>query len=220
MELLPGALARLRELIAALPAGVRIIRSRIVWTDGRIEPAVLPEGVTDYLGRLRWLEQIATAGGGSDAGHCMHHGVLDAHNYFRDRRGAVEALWELELARRGERSLWVEDVLTRQHADAANSHTRERNATALIGRLRREAVDQAWMAETMLAEHGAELAEHAPHYRVWLLQSASLEALLAGDRRAGLRHGIEAVRAGAPGSKVAGTLALGLLGPRALARGK
>jgi glycosyltransferase involved in cell wall biosynthesis len=218
--LAPGALGRLRELVGSLRDGVRVIRSRIEWNDGRIEPVVLPAGVTDYQGRLRWLEQIAQAGGGSDAGHCMHRAVLAEANYYRDRRGAMEALWELDLAQRGERSMWVADVLTLQYDDAANSHTREVRAGRLVSRLRVEAVDQAWMAETMLARHGSELALHAPHYRRWLLQSASLECFLAGRRGAGLRHAREAASAGASLPWLAATVAPGLLGPGALARAK
>lgn len=216
----PGALGRLAELIPALPDGVRIIRSRMQWNDGRVEPAVIPAGVAGYEERLCWLEQVATAGGGSDAGHCMHHSVLVGANYFRDRRGAVEALWELDLAARGERSLWVPDVLTLQYDDAANSHTRDLSAARLAPRLRLEAADQAWMAEAMLARHGAALARAAPHYRRWLLESATLEAFLAGRRWAGLRHAASAVRAGVAPAKVGATVALGLLGPGALAQAK
>jgi glycosyltransferase involved in cell wall biosynthesis len=218
--LAPGALARLCELTGTLAPGVRIIRSRIEWGDGRLEPAILPDGVTGYEERLRWLEQTVCAGGGTDAGHCMHREVFEAGNYFRDRRGAVESLWELDLAARGERSLWVADVLTLQYDDAANSHTRELSAARLVPRLRREAVDQAWMAETMLARHGAALARYAPHYRRWLLESAALESLLIGNRRAGLGHARASVRAGASPAKVAATVALGLLGPLPLAEAK
>ena len=109
---------------------------------------------------------------------------------------------------------------TLQFDDAANSHTRDLRAATLVPRLRREAADQAWMAETMLAEHGPQLAALAPTYRRWLLESATLESLLAGRRSDGLRHAREARRAGAPAVKLAATLALGLLGPGALAQAK
>ena len=86
--------------------------------------------------------------------------------------------------------------------------------------MRREAVDQAWMAETMLERHGPGLARYAPHYRTWLLESATLEVFLAGRRRAGVRHARAAFRAGASPAKLAATVALGLLGPEPLARAK
>jgi hypothetical protein len=72
----------------------------------------------------------------------------------------------------------------------------------------------------MLAEHGAGLKQHAPTYRRWLLESASMESLLCGDRRAGIEYFREARRAGASGLQLWATLALGVLGPRPLARAK
>ena len=218
-ELFPQSLARLRALIDELPPDVRIIRSRLRWDDGSLSPAVMPaERVTDYRGRLRWLEAVALQGGSSDAGQCVHRSVFETTSYFNDRRGAVESLWELDLARR-EASLWVSDVLGAQHVDAVNSATRDASAR-LIPRLLDEAPDVRWMAATMLSGHGTELERDAPHYRAWLLNSAALESFLAGDRRAGVRYSWSAARAGAAGPKLAATLALGLLGPGVLARSK
>lgn len=217
--LLPHTLARLRTLIDGLRPDVRIIRSRLQSEDGSVSPGVLPVGVTGYHGRLAWLEALAVQGASSDAGHCIQRGVFEETNYFHDRRGAMETLWELNLARR-ELSLWVPDVLGRQYADAANSHTRDASTIRLIPRLLTEAPDALWMAETMLSEHGADLARCAPHYRGLLLESAALEALLSGDRLAGLRHTGAALRSGAGLPKASATLALGVIAPRALAWSK
>jgi glycosyltransferase involved in cell wall biosynthesis len=219
-ELLPESLARLRSLIDELPPGVRIIRSRLLWDNGVVSPVVLPtETVTDYRGRLQWLDAMALDGGSSDAGHCMHRSVFEIGNYFRDRRGAVEPLWELNLARQ-EASLWVSDVLGLQHDDAANSFSRDASSARLVPRLLAEACDSLWMAQTTLAEHGADLAHHAPHYRVWLLKGAVLDAFLCGDRLAGVRLTWAAARAGARDPKLAATLLLGMVGPQTLARAK
>ncbi len=128
-------------------------------------------------------------------------------------------LWETNLALR-ESSLWVEDILGLEHVDADNSVTREASADRLIPRLLGEAPDLRWMAETMLSEHGSALAQWAPHYRRWLLQSAALQAFLAGDRLGGIRHTLGAARAGGPGAKLWGTLALGVLGPHPVAYAK
>jgi hypothetical protein len=218
--LFPHALARLRELIAELPAGVRMIRSCLEEDDGSVSQTALPLGIADYHRRLRWLEEVwITPGGRSDAGHCIHRSVFEAMPYFDDRRGAVEALWELNVARR-EPSLWVADILGRQYLDAPNSHMREVRAAAIIPRLLSEAPDAQWMAETMLDEHGAALARYAPRYRQWLLSSAAGEAFLAGDRAAGVRHTRALWRARSRAPMVWVTLTLGLLGPRALAYGK
>jgi hypothetical protein len=219
-ELFPHSLARLQELIAELPPGVRIIRSCLEEDDASVSPSAVPLGITDYRGRLLWLEEVASGPDmRSDAGHCIHRSVFETMPFFEDRRGAVEALWELNLARR-EPSMWVSDILGRQHLDAPNSHMRELRASAVVPRLVSEAPDARWMAETMLAEHGPALARYAPHYRQWLLSVAAGEALLAGDRRAGIRHTRALWRAGSREPTALLTLTLGLLGPRALAYGK
>lgn len=214
-ELVPHSLARLRELIDTLPAGVRIIRSRLEWDDGSVSPPVIPDGVTDYRGRLEWLEAVAVSGGGSDAGHCVAREVFETGNHFHDGRGIFETLWETDLAR-DEPSLWVPDVLGLEHTDATNSTTRESDS-ALIPRMLAEAEDIRGQVERMLTDHGGDMERYAPHYRREMLQRAALESFLAGDRRAGLRHSLEGLRAGARGPQDLATLVLGLVGPRVLA---
>ena len=215
-ELYPYTLARLRSLIDTLPPGVRIVRSRLQADDGHVDPGILPSGITDYNGRLRWLEALALESTSSDAGHCINRSVFETTNYFTDRRGAMETLWETDLARR-ERSLWVSDILGIQHTDASNSFTRGADSRALVARLRGEAPDALWMAEMMLIEHGQQLARYAPHYRRWLLRSATEHAFLAGDRLAGIRYSWLTLRAGAFGAQSLAVLGLGSLGPRPLA---
>lgn len=218
-ELFPYSLARLRTLIDELPAGVRIIRSRLQCDDGSLQPGILPLGTTGYRERLRWLEAVLLQGASSDAGHCIHRSVLETTNFFHDRRGSMGALWETNLARK-ESSLWVPDIIGKQHFDAPYSHSREARASRLIPRLLREAPDELWMAQTMLSEHGDELSEHAPHVYLSLLESAATRAFLTGDRRVGLRYGLAAIRGGSSGLKPWATLGLGVLGPRALAYAK
>jgi hypothetical protein len=218
-ELLPHALARLRDAIDQLPAGVHIVRSRLQADDGEIQPGIMPSGITGYHERLRWLEQLTVHRVSSDAGHCIHRSVFETTNFFEDRRGAMEGLWETNLARR-ERSMWLPDILGKQHVDAPNSHSRDRNPSRLIPRLLLEAPDDLWMAETMLAEHGTELARHAPRTRRALIERAATQAFLIGDRRTGVRHTWSAMRAGSRHARLWVTLGLGILGPRALAYAK
>ncbi len=218
-ELLPGSLARLRELIGTLPSGVRMIRSRLRLDDGTISPSILPDGVTDYHGRLRWLEAVALDGGPSDAMHCVHRDVYRSGSYFHARRGIFESVWETNLARH-EPSLWVADVLGLEHTDAANGTTREWDPRRMIPRLRQEGADISWQVALMLSEHGAELERHAPRYRRDLLRRLALESLMAGDRRAGVRHTRAALACSAGDRELWTTLALGLLGARPLAAAK
>ncbi len=218
-ELFPHSLARLRALIDELPAGVHIIRSRLEAADGTVQPGIMPTGITGYDERLRWLEELTINRVSSDAGHCIHRSVFETTNFFEHRRGAMEGLWETDLARR-EQSLWVPDILGKQHVDAANSHSRDANASRLISRLLLEAPDDLWMAETMLAEHGTALDRLAPLTRRALTERAASQAFLTGDRRRGLRHTWGALRSGSRHGKLWVTLGLGLLGPRPLAYAK
>lgn len=218
--LFPHTLARLRELIDTLPPDVRWIRSRLQWDNGRVGPSVLPDTpITDYNGRLRWLEaiweQAAHGGADADAAHCMHRSIFETTKFI-DRRGSVESLWELDLAR-DERSLWVEDILGQQHADAENSYTREVAASRLVPRLIRDAGDMLWMDQAIIERHGSELAAVAPYYWRATLESVILHAFLVGDRRSGLRHARTRIRAGSVAPKTLVTVMLGLIDRRVLA---
>src|SRR6187399_82206 len=132
-ELLPGALERLRDLIADLPPGVRVLRSRQLHDDGRITPSFVPDGPYGYEGRIRWAE----AEGGNDAARCLQRDVFAQTPYIDGRRGAMETLFELNLAER-EASVCVEEVTTRVHADAPDSWLRAASATDVVPRLQRE----------------------------------------------------------------------------------
>ena len=137
--------------------------------------------------------------------------------FIADRRGAVETLWELDVALRV-RTLWLPDVLGIQHDDAPHSHTRDADPRRLIPRLRDEAADTLWMVETLLSRHRDGLAQYAPHYRRSLQRSASRQAFLAGDRAAGVRLGVAALRNGLSGdARLWTTLALGIIGPTPVA---
>jgi len=213
-ELLPGALARLRELIGRLPEGVRVLRTRQLHDDGRVTPSFVPDGPYGYEGRIRWAE----AEGGSDAARCIGREALAATPYIDGRRGAMEMLFELNLAEE-ETSVCVEDVLTAVHADAPNSWLRAKTSTAVVPRLRREAPDMLWMAETVLARHGDALQSWGPHQYATALRIAATQSFILGRRRQGARYALRALRRDpiAPAAWI--TLLLGLLGPRATARG-
>ena len=212
-ELFPNTLERLRELIDGLPEGVRIIRSRLVWDDGRVTPASVPAGPIDYERHIRIMETDW-----SDTGVCMHRSVFERHPYYSDRRGVVEALWELDLAR-DETAIFVEDVLGKEYSDAPNSWVRSIDASEVIPRLFRDAPDMLWMFETTLTEHGDAIARYAPDaYRIFL-RMASTQAFMLGDRAKGMRYARAALRLKPFDPMAWASLALGLLGPRAVAHG-
>jgi glycosyltransferase involved in cell wall biosynthesis len=213
-ELLPEALARLRELIAELPEGVRVLRSRQLHDDGHMTPSFVPEGPYGYEGRIRWAE----AEGGNDAARCIERGVFANTPYIDGRRGAMEMLFELNLAER-ETSVCAEDVLTLVHADAPDSWLRAASSASVIPRLRREAPDMLWMAEAVLARHGDALRRWGPGQHAIALRIAATQSFLLGRRRNGARYALRALRRKplAPAAWI--TLLLGLIGPQAVARG-
>jgi glycosyltransferase involved in cell wall biosynthesis len=213
-ELVPRALERLHEIIAELPPEVRVVRARQLHDDGHVTPAFVPDGPYGYEGRIRWAE----AEGGQDAARCLHRSVFAAAPYIDGRRGAMETLFELNLAETAT-SVCVEDVLTRIHADAPDSWLRAVDSADLIPRLRAEAPDMLWMAETTLQRHGAALERYGPGQFVTVLRIASTQAFLLGKRRQGAAYALKALRRRPLDPTGWATLLLGLLGPRAVARG-
>lgn len=213
-RLYPHSLQRLRDIIERLPPSVRVVRSRLLLDTGERWPHFVPEGPVDYQGRIVFAE----AEGGFDAGRCLHRDVFSATPYFSDRRGAMETLYELDLAAR-ELALYVPDVLGMQRTDAANSYLRSVDRKELIPRLLRDAPDMLWMAETALARHGEALAAHGPRQYRTLLRVAESAAFLAGERRRGLRHAAKLSREVRFSAMLWVTLLLGLLGRYPLAYG-
>jgi glycosyltransferase involved in cell wall biosynthesis len=213
-ELLPNALERLHGAIAGLPEGVRVVRFRLRWDDGSFTPRLTPPAPYGYEGRIRWAEKE----GGNDAGRCIRAAVFAATPYFSDRRGAMEALFELDLAR-AERTLCLNEVLGLEHSDAPNSWLRSVSAAELIPRLREEAPDMLWMAEALLARHGEALRRWGPRQLANAQRVAALQAFMLGRRRDGLRHACAALRQRPLAGMAWVTLGLGMLGPAAVGRG-
>jgi len=213
-ELLPDALERLHGAIEALPEGVRVVRFRLRWDDGSVTPRFVPAEPYGYEGRIRWAEEE----GGYDAGRCIKATVFEATPYFTDRRGAVESLFELDLAK-AETTLCLDEILGLEHSDAPNSWLRSTSAAELLPRLRREAPDMLWMAETTLARHGEALRRWGPKQYANMQRVAAVQAFLLGRRRLGLRHAVASLRSRPFVPLAWVTLVLGLLGPGAVARG-
>jgi glycosyltransferase involved in cell wall biosynthesis len=213
-ELLPQSLQRLSELIHDLSADVRVLRSRLRWDDGRVTPTFVPGGAVEYEERIRFVE----AEGGSDAGRCLHRSVFGRTPYFADRRGGLEILYELNLSR-NETFWYVSDVLGLQHTDAPNSTLRGADRRELIPRLLQNAPDALWFAETTLRDHGRALEQWGPRQYRTMLRTAALQAFLLGRRRTGLRYARRCARRRLLDPLLWSTVALGLVGPRALAYG-
>ena len=213
-ELMPDALQRLREAIERLPEGVRVVRFRLLWDDGRVTPRFVPAEPFGYEGRIRWAEKE----GGEDAGRCIRADVFETTPYIADRRGAIETIFELDLAK-AETTLALDEVLGLEHSDAPNSWMRNINAAELLPRLRTEAPDMLWMAETSLERHGEALRRWGPRQYADLLRVAAVQSFLLGRRRDGMRYVLRALRARPWMPLTWVTLLLGPLGPSAVGRG-
>jgi hypothetical protein len=213
-ELMPAALARLREIIEDLPEDVSVVRFRLVWDDGSVTPRFTPPGPIGYEGRIRWAEEE----GGHDAPHCMRRSVLARTPFPADRRGGMESLYELDLAAR-EKTLCVDDVLGKEHTDAPNSWLRTVSVEELVPRLLQEAPDMLWMAETTLDRHGAALRRYGPRQYATMLRIAAVQAFLLGNRSKGARYALAVLRRRPLEPLAWITLCLGLIGPRAVAMG-
>jgi glycosyltransferase involved in cell wall biosynthesis len=213
-ELLPNALERLHAAIASLADAVRVVRFRLRWDDGSVTPRSVPAAAFGYEGRIRWAEEE----GGNDAGRCINSAVFERTPYFVDRRGAMEALFELDLAK-AETIVVLDEVLGLEHSDAPNSWLRSASAAELLPRLRAEAPDMLWMAETMIDRHGEALRRWGPRQFANIQRVAAVQAFLLGERRKGLRHALASLRARPLSAMTWVSLGLGLLGPGAVGRG-
>jgi glycosyltransferase involved in cell wall biosynthesis len=213
-ELVPDALERLHVVIRALPDDIRVVRSRLQHDDGRITPQFVPDGPYDYIGRIRWAE----AEGGHDAARCLHRAAVAATPYIDGRRGAMETLFELNLAQK-ETSICIPDVLGIVHSDAPNSWLRSSGIRQLVPRLFNEAPDMLWMAVTTLELHGAALREHGPHQYARLLRIAATQSFLLHRRREGIRYSARSLLLRPADPFTCATMVLGLFGGRAVAVG-
>jgi glycosyltransferase involved in cell wall biosynthesis len=208
----PHAVERLRAAIESRPQTVRAVRSRVRWDTGRVSPSFMPLGVVGYEERMEWVEEE----GGFDSLLCMERAAFDVVPLMKDRRGTVEELYELELAHKVD-SLYLEDVLGKQHLDAGNSYLRSIDKKVLIPQLLGDAHDLLWMAETALERHGAALAQRGPNQLAAIEKIALAKSFLVGDRRKGLRFARRVLGCNPRDWDSWMTTIAGLAGPRVLA---
>lgn len=208
----PNALERLRAKIERLPSEVLAVRSQIGVDGGLIIPRFMPEGVIGYEDRIRWVDEE----GGWDSLHCMHQEAFARVPYIQDRRGGIEELYELDLAR-SVKSVYISEVLAHQYFDAGNSYLRSVTPAVVIPQLLGDAPDLLWMAENVLERHGDALRAYGPRQYGAMLKLATSRAFLAGERMKGWRYGRRTLRREPVDPVMWFTIVTGLLGPRALA---
>jgi len=181
-ELLPQALSVFYEKIVNLPMDIRVLRARLIWDDGQISPSFVPKEAIGYEGRIKWVERE----GGTDAIMCVNKQVFTKTPYFEFRRGAMEGLYQLNLAQ-NEMILYLEDILGIEHFNAANSISRG-FSKSLMSSLRNNAPDMLWMAETVLKEHGKALQNWGPRQYLDYIYVAGREGFYSGNRLIGFKY--------------------------------
>jgi len=208
----PDALECLRAVIARLPPEVQAIRSQIEADGGLVIPHFMPDRIVGYEERIRWADDE----GGWDSLHTMHRDAFARVPYIADRRGGVEELYELDLARQV-KSVYVPQALGHQFFDAGNSYLRSASPSIVIPQLLGDAPDLLWMAETVLERHGDALRTYGPRQYGVMLKLATSRAFLAGERRKGWRYGRRTLRHQPVDPVTWFTILTGLLGARSLA---
>ncbi len=213
-ELEPFALSRMAEVTAATPAAVRVLWFRLRWGSDGVSPARMPEGTVGYEDKLIWWN----SGDAGDAVRCVRREIFQRTPYPKDRRGMLDTLYELDLAKH-ELAIYYWDIVGTQHVDAPNSWLRAADPKILFPRMRNEAADMLWLSETTLERHVDALARLTPGLRLELVRAAALHAFILGRRRLGLRYGVQAVRSAPGNPNVWATLLFGLAGPWLTLRG-
>lgn len=213
-ELAHEALDRLAALTAAAPTDVGNVATRCLWDDGGISPETQPPTASlDYPAFLEWADGLAADK--VEWFNCVRHEVFERVQYPAGR--ANEGGFHLDLA-----SNWrfqiSSEVCAHHHTDVEGV-TRPRPGTALAD-LRAGAKDTLRETERILSVHGAALRRYAPRRYRDYVRAASFYHFLMGQRRAGFRLAVEAIRREPGDPRTWGTLVLGLLSGELLGRVK
>jgi glycosyltransferase involved in cell wall biosynthesis len=179
--LFPHSLQRLYELTNSLDENIIAVRARQIWDTGRVAPLFIPKEPIDYIGRIKWVD----VEGGSDVLPCYRRNVFDKVTFDPDRRGSLEMLYNLNMARQG-LMLYVEDILCMQYSDAPNSTTRG-NMKSRVNTLKKCAPDTLWMYLESLRIHGSDLKEYGPKSYITLHRSIGLQYFYLGKKWMGLK---------------------------------
>ncbi len=210
-ELLPGGLDALAARCDAAPADVGNVATVCRWDHGPDTPEPTPttSAVLDFPGYLRFVATLAV----SEWFNCYRREVFATMRFPGGR--AYES--SFHLAASGRWRFWMcIDRVVLIHTDATNRITAS-PPLAFARRQLRDALDGAADADAVLRAWTPELRAHAPRMLVHYETQRVVQHLLAGHRLEALDaylHGDAALRRSA---RLTGFVALGLVGPRALA---
>jgi glycosyltransferase involved in cell wall biosynthesis len=180
-EVAPGALARIRDVVASAPETVDALWFRCRMDDGRLCPDPMPSRQEwDYDGFLGFLEETRTRW--RDALRAVRRTCFTLVRYPDNRM--LEDKFHLDFARHFISRIYP-DVVRLYHQDAAN---RLVDYPRWLDPARDRAFlqDRADGLRALLQDHGRALRRQAPGQYGDYLQNAATSTLLAGRRRAAL----------------------------------
>jgi|Deesub1362A_J573_1020465.scaffolds.fasta_scaffold01151_11 glycosyltransferase involved in cell wall biosynthesis len=180
--LIPGALENLYARTYDAPEDVGVIGSRYIWDTGKITPSFVPEGIIDYVGRIKWVDQE----GGTDFLCCYRRELYDVCVSWPAHRRKGDAIFQLDLAKCTKQRI-DPDIIAIEYSDADNTESRTK-AFKDVKVLLRYAADWAWQAEEILRKHGQAIARHAPNLFAVIIRTAGLWHFVAGQRKAGVYY--------------------------------
>lgn len=193
-ELLPGALDLLAARIEGISPNIGIIGARHRWDTGGVTPRVLPDGVLDYEGRIKWSTVPGSIG--SDYVCCVSRRVRESVQWSRHRSGLVDTLFQLDAARIAD-AMFIPDCLAFQKSDGAESDTRG-SVAHLLGRRRKDAEGGVALCETIFERHGDALRRWGRPLGARILKDGAVYASLLGRRELAVRWAVQAVALGGP----------------------
>ncbi len=210
-ELLPGGLDLLAARCDAAPPDVGCVATVCRWDNGPDTPIPTPT-TSEILALPAYLRFIATLSV-SEWFNCYRREVFSTVRFPGGR--AYEASFHLAAARRWR--FWMcTDRVVLIHTDASNRITASA-PSALARRQLRDAADGAGDADAVVREWGPQFREHAPGILTHYESKRVMQHLLAGHRLEALDAWLRGGPALRRSPRLAAFLALGLIGPRALA---
>lgn len=201
-ELIPGSLNEIRE--RAKSAGPRVGKILFSCRDdtGTVSPSpALDNRVVDYAGYLRFHEESSP----SEALPCTRRSAFLQAPY-PDERYAWEGIHELDFAKLYDVQL-CKAIVRLYHYDAP-----VRVMTPTAEHSKRSSAGEAKYVHAVLTRHGEALRIHAPERHRIFTREAALYAFLAGDRLAGIRSSVNAIRLAPLNVKSWIVLAVGMAG--------
>jgi glycosyltransferase involved in cell wall biosynthesis len=183
-ELRPGALARLAEMAAIAPEDVVMVGARILWTNNRETPQIVPENAIDYVEQLKWRNR--PHGLWSDNLCCLHKKVKDSGvNWMHEVAGeCTEVKFFLDAARCGS-ALYTSELLAIEKPTlGCNSRGTWFNRLA---RRKEHAASYLRCLKALIDSHGPGLRRHAKKLYGGVLRGGAMSALLLDRQKESIK---------------------------------